>query len=330
MHREFIDNPSMTDCAEYLPSHKMRFLIADNSLLLMVMSRFGISLGFGDKTVEEICREQHVDCPTFLAVANFISQKHFDVAAPAPQPLMDYLQRAHAYFLDFNLPMIRRKLIEAIDCSGRDEVAMLILKFYDAYTEEVRRHMDYENSTVFAYVRSLLEGERPDDYSIHVFAIGHHHIDAKLKELKDIIIRYLPQRENNLLNAVLFDIINCEQDLTSHCMVEDRLFVPTVERLEQQVEQAQQSSATSDGGDQTSLLSPDGSDPLSQREIQIIQCVAQGLSNKETADKLCLSVHTVTTHRRNISQKLQIHSTAGLTIYAVVNHLVDLDAMRNA
>ena len=53
-------------------------------------------------------------------------------------------------------------------------------------------------------------------------------------------------------------------------------------------------------------------------------CIAKGMSNKEVADALNLSVHTVTTHRRNISSKLQIHSPAGITIYAIVNKLLDL------
>ena len=49
------------------------------------------------------------------------------------------------------------------------------------------------------------------------------------------------------------------------------------------------------------------------------------MSNKEIADRLCLSINTVTTHRRNIARKLQIHSPAGITIYAIVNKLVTLE-----
>ncbi|MBQ5826819.1 MAG: response regulator transcription factor, partial [Bacteroidaceae bacterium] len=60
----------------------------------------------------------------------------------------------------------------------------------------------------------------------------------------------------------------------------------------------------------------------------VLVCVARGMSNKETANALCLSVHTVTTHRRNISQKLQIHSTAGLIIYAIANGLIQLDEVK--
>ena len=63
---------------------------------------------------------------------------------------------------------------------------------------------------------------------------------------------------------------------------------------------------------------------LSAREKEIIACVVKGMTNKQTADSLCLSIHTVITHRRNIARKLQIHSPAGLTIYAIVNKLVDI------
>lgn len=63
---------------------------------------------------------------------------------------------------------------------------------------------------------------------------------------------------------------------------------------------------------------------LSQREKEVIACVVNGLTNKQIAEKLCLSAHTIITHRRNISAKLDIHSTAGLTIYAIVNKLVEL------
>lgn len=310
----------MQHIKEYTPGHKMTLLINDNSLLLMVMSRFGISLGFGDKTVEAVCSEQNVDCETFLAVCNFISFQNVNGNIVSIEPLIEYLKKAHSYFLDFNMPLIRRKLIEAIDCSGRDQVAMLILKFYDVYTEEVRRHMDYEDKDVFTYIDTLLSGKYTEGYSIDVFASGHHQINTKLKELKDIIIRYLPQRENNLLNAVLFDIINCEQDLVSHCKVEDTLLIPAVRELE-----ARMAENLPMVDDTVATAGSVSADMLSNREKEIIAHVARGMSNKGIADKLFLSVHTVTTHRRNISNKLQIHSPAGLAIYAVVNGLVNID-----
>ncbi|GAD04758.1 LuxR family transcriptional regulator [Porphyromonas crevioricanis JCM 15906] len=67
------------------------------------------------------------------------------------------------------------------------------------------------------------------------------------------------------------------------------------------------------------------SQALTTREKEIVVCVVKGMTNKQIADSLFLSIHTVITHRRNIAKKLEIHSTSGLTIYAIVNKLVELN-----
>ena len=79
------------------------------------------------------------------------------------------------------------------------------------------------------------------------------------------------------------------------------------------------------------LHAPDEEEPdedetqnLSSREKEIVICVVKGMTNREIADRLCISTHTVITHRRNIARKLQIHTASGLTIYAIVNKLVEL------
>lgn len=67
------------------------------------------------------------------------------------------------------------------------------------------------------------------------------------------------------------------------------------------------------------------SQALTPREKEIVVCVVKGMTNKEIAQTLFLSTHTVITHRRNITKKLQIHSSSGLTIYAIMNKLVELN-----
>lgn len=315
------------EMTQYAGDNKMRELISHDPSLLMALTRFGISLGFGDKTVEEVCKENNLHCGTFLAVANFISGHAWFQNAVSAAPLVEYLKNAHAYFLNFMLPMIRRKLIEVIDCSRTEGLGFLILKFYDDYVAEVAAHMEQENIKVFPYVDGLLQGRLIEGFSIGKFASHHTHIDSKLKELKDIIVRYYPERGNDLLNTVLFDIITCEHDLKVHCMIEDRLFVPVVKSLEEDV--AQHLLQKNDADEQKENLIPETDAgkmaALSDREKEIICLIAKGLANKEIADKLCISIHTVTTHRRNISAKLQIHSPAGLTIFAIVNGLIPLE-----
>ena len=72
----------------------------------------------------------------------------------------------------------------------------------------------------------------------------------------------------------------------------------------------------------------ESNETISDREKDVVISLVQGMSNKEIADHLCISINTVITHRRNIARKLQIHSAAGLTIYAIVNNLVDISAVK--
>ncbi|MDE7444065.1 MAG: LuxR C-terminal-related transcriptional regulator, partial [Muribaculaceae bacterium] len=98
-------------------------------------------------------------------------------------------------------------------------------------------------------------------------------------------------------------------------------FVPAVQKLEEEVDHKSSLAKKSNRGAVSETVTPDS---LTDREKEIICCVARGLSNKEIADRLCVSVHTVTTHRRNICAKLEIHSSAALAIYAIIHGLLDL------
>lgn len=307
--------------AEYRSTDRLRDAIDDNNLLLLVISRFSVPFGFGDSTIAEVCEENDIDCPTFLAVANLVCSKAAASYEVSPDSLMGYLKKAHSYFLDFNLPLIRRKLIDAVNNSSIDDVAFLMIKYFDDYVIEVRRHMEYENETLFGYISQLIAGNRNTDFSIEEYSATHTDMGDRLNELKDIIIRHYRQKDNYTLNSVLYDIINCQADLVSHCMVENKLLVPAVKKLEQNI--VAKASAVPAVHEKSVDLgkSPES---LSEREKEVIVCVAKGKSNKEIADELCLSINTVTTHRRNIASKLQIHSQSGLAIFAIIHHLIDI------
>lgn len=313
----------------YEADDKMISLIRDNYDLLQMLGSFGISLGFGDKTVKEICENNNVDTYTFLAVVNFTINGYGDFGADdklSVPTLLRYLEACHAYFLDFQLPYIRRELQESLD--ERESLAKLILRFYDEYAHEIRRHMKYEQKTLFPYVESLIEGHPINNYNVDTFSKHHSATDNKLRELKLLIIKYLPLDglHNNQLTATLHDIYENEAWLRQHAMVEDDIFVPAIRRLEQLNKQSDVTRNISD----MVFKAGTGQDPdaLSDREKDVIISLVQGMSNKEIADHLFISVNTVITHRRNIARKLQIHSPAGLTIYAIVNGLVDISSVK--
>lgn len=312
-------------------------IICDDYRILQVISRFGLTLGFGDHTVSETCAAAGVDAPTFLAVVNFIrangrvSNLSALVEAVSLSSLMDYLHRSHDYFVKFRLPGIRRKLIEAIDCSVKNQIAFLILKFYDEFAAEVGRHMEYEDKYIHTYVNDLMKGMRTDP-EVNIRKLSHQHhdnhlqIEKSLSELKSIIIKYYPgDSRAQLLNDVLMDLFMTEEDLFSHCHLEDTLFLEAVAELEtERQERGEENTADREDGETESVVT----DTLSEREKEVIVCVVRGLSNKEIAEHLFISVNTVMTHRRNISRKLQIHSPAGLTIYAIVNGLINLEDVK--
>lgn len=279
---------------------------ADNQVLQLI-HRFGIPFGVGDKTIEMVCRENDVDCTTLLAVVNFAITREYQYTANIDvATLRQYLENAHIYFMDFQLPRIRQMLLEAINLAGTDnKVPLLIVRFYDEYVEEIRAHIEHENACAF-------EHHATDD----------QHIAAKAIELKNLIIKYYPHNDNSstqaneqnrLLYAVLQDIYHFENELALHCAIEDEIMLPALAKNEQQLSQK-----NNEGNEQEQ-------EELSRREIDVLIQIVKGLSNKEIADALCLSTHTVMSHRKNIVRKLNIHSTAGLTIYAIVNGIVNLD-----
>ena len=305
----------------YEADDKMIDLISDNYSMLQGLGAFGIRLGFGDKTVSEVCQEQDVDCYTFLTVVNFLingyAPKETDDRISV-NTLLAYLRASHHYFLDFQLPAIRRKLDESL-VQG-DPLAALILRLYDEYAHDIRLHMKYEEKTLFPYVEALLRGEQKPNYNVDIFAKHHSDTTGKFQELKNIIIKYLPHDglANNQLTATLYDIYNNEDWLLNHSNVEEVLFVPAIRILEQQLKTDDVSARIAG-----MIQQAESKESISEREKEIIVCLVQGMSNKEIANQLFISVNTVITHRRNIVRKLQIHSLAGLTIYAIANNLID-------
>ena len=311
----------------YEADDKMISLIADNYNLLESLGRFGINLGFGDKTVREVCNDQGVDTFTFLLIVNFsingykVMDDDDRISIPT---LLHYLKASHEYFLDFQLTNIRKELKEALD--ENDNLARLIMKMYDSYAHEIRSHMKYEEQTVFPYVDKLLRKEDVGDYDIDTFSKHHNEVTSQLRELKNIIIKYLPSdtQRNNRLTTVLYDLYKNEEWLGLHSEMEDHIFVPAIRRIERQMKQNDVSAKISKMINQN----PDNSEALSDREKDVIVSLVQGMTNKEIADHLFISINTVITHRRNIARKLQIHSPAGLTIYAIVNNLVDISTVK--
>ena len=288
----------------YKGSDKICDLMSHEEDAIQIISRFGLEMGVGEQTIAEVCEAHDVHTPTFLAIVNYkvFHQRAIPENIDLPT-LQRYLQNAHTYFLDFRLPRLRRALIEAIiPADPATKIPGLILRCYDEFVEEIRTHIAHENEGLFE------EHEHDDE-----------RITGKLTEIKNLIIKYYPSPATGnpspvtyVLISVMSDLWHTEQDFADHCAIEDDILRPAISnehayahrrRLQQETEE------------------------LSDREKDVLIQVVRGLSNKEIADVLYISTHTVISHRKNIARKLNIHSTAGLTIYAIVNKLVDINTL---
>lgn len=288
-------------------------LMAHEEEAIQIISRFGLNVGVGEKSIDAVCEEHGVHTPTFLTVVNF---KLYRLRALPNEIDIDTLQRylhnAHKYFLEFRLPRLRLALIEAINpANPKSQIPMLILRCYDEFVQEIRTHIEHENA-------GLYEEHEHDD----------ERITGKLSEIKDLIIKYFPKDDTQTtsdesqhihvrypLVSVMSDLWHTEQDFADHCAIEDEILRPALERAQSGKKKLKAETQAPD------------SEELTDREKDVLIQLVKGLSNKEIADVLCISTHTVISHRKNITRKLNIHSTAGLTIYAIVNKLVDLDSL---
>lgn len=220
---------------KYSASDSMSELVEDNYHALLVMSRFGIGLGFGNKSIREICEAHTVDPETFLAVVNimldYANTAVYDASRVSTESLLDYLTKSHDYFLKFRLPAIRKELVEVMS-SLEGDLSKALIRYFDEYVAEMRYHTRREDKAVFPYVRSLVRGESGKTFRLDNSHSKHDRLQSRLAEFKRILIKYYPAQSSNELNGVLFDIYTYEYDLMAHNRVEDRLLIPIIADLE--------------------------------------------------------------------------------------------------
>ena len=177
---------------------KMADVIHSNYLLLPVINRFGIHLGFKDKTIADICNENKIDINFFLAIINTFSFTEYfpesELRSFSSELIVDYLRKSHHYFIKTSLPKIEYLLNNLVSSSNSEDLKV-IKSFYKKYKEELLEHIRDEEENTFPYVLDLQKvydrnvqplPERIAEYSIHSFEKEHTNVDEKLFDLKNI------------------------------------------------------------------------------------------------------------------------------------------------
>ena len=215
-------------------------LITAHPALLSMLKRLGISLGFGDRSIADVCETSGVDTDFFLLICNVYTFNNYVPSTSAilgtdMNGLVPYLEKSHQYYVDKRLPHIERHL-DAIARKLGGRIGLVFISFYKEYKQEVEEHFSHEESKVFPHIRALMAGERDTSYRISDFLHSHSDIEGKLDDLLNIVFKYLPPEvdDDNVLDVV-YDILRLSEDLKKHTFIEEKIMVPLVKHLEKAI-----------------------------------------------------------------------------------------------
>lgn len=226
--------------------------VLENMQLLPLFPRFNLHLGFGEKSVEEVCKAHDVNTDFFLEIANaYLDEAYIpgeDLSSFSLGTVVDYLKGTHAYYVDTALPVVEEKIVRLLSQStlSEKEVGLVTSFFYD-YKQEFMAHISEEEQHILPYILELETQstlDKPDaafqkklqSYSIREFEQEHDRLETSLEHLSRLIIKYLPPFENfQLCYQVLHDLSDLVEDLSDHADMEDKILIPRVVELEDQL-----------------------------------------------------------------------------------------------
>lgn len=283
---------------------KLADVIAENHQIIPVINRFGVHLGVGEKTLEEICLQVNCNLEFVLAILNtyidddFFPEKklkHFDILE-----IISYLQKADGYTVNTQLFNLEKHLKAFISVSNPGNKQLLLInKLFDEFKKVLDENMDSG-----------------------MIVNGVHSLEL-LIELKSILIKHITGDFNeNMCYAVIFSIDSIQRDLQQHNRIREKILYPMINDLQESGSIANWKELIDES--YKSSIEPD-KENLSGRELEVLRLVALGFINKEVADKLNISLNTVLSHRKNIASKLGIKTVSGWVFYCISNNYIAAD-----
>ncbi|MDR0711953.1 MAG: helix-turn-helix transcriptional regulator [Prevotellaceae bacterium] len=315
---------------------KLANVLQNNSRLVAVAGCLGVELGFGDKSVREICADYKIDVDFCVALLNTVCTERYYLMQPLQAvgalQLTGYLRKMHEHYRQTQLPATQERIRQLAESGAISKHLQLAEQaFTEAHHELLRYFSDVEDM-LFAHVQHLYKccmlqasGQEPPDElapSINFSMLKQRYrmVCAKLHDINGLLIRYLTgDFDRTLRNAIIYQISDMESDLRCYLRIQELLLLPamlqlrntlTNKKLEDMFRYNSQTIDVADGKE------------LSAREREVLKLVAQGLSSNVIAKRLSISVHTVQAHRKNITAKLGVKSVPELTTYAIMHGVI--------
>ena len=218
---------------------KMSDLIVENSSLLLLLEHFEIDFAVKDKTIGQLCAENNIDLSVFLVFGNlyngFYPDKKEINALKDISTIIRFLKNSHRFYKHDKYPELKSFLVQLHQKQDTDDI-LLIEKFFNDYFEEVLEHLDYEESIVFPYICRLIEDgkiARRNNFSANEYREHHTDIETKLTDLKNLLLKHISLKNDfPLRRKFLFSLFELEFDLNIHSLIEDKILLPLVGKIE--------------------------------------------------------------------------------------------------
>jgi len=229
--------------------HKMAEVIHLDYHLLSVLYRFNINLGFGEKTVEQVCFENQINPDFFIEIVKvFVDKNYFPDKALqsfSTETIISYLQASHQYYINEKIPELQRLFKDLLTQFNSPKNLTIIEQFFSKYINEFLAHINREETVVFPYIKTLEKitiqkkttQQQLEDtlhYNIDTYANEHEDVQEKLADLQNILIKYIPPlKDYKLTHLILAKLFRLGKDLNDHSNLEDKVLITKVRKTEQ-------------------------------------------------------------------------------------------------
>lgn len=224
-------------------------MLSANNNLVLLMPRMGISLGVGDKTVQEICDRHGISADFVLMICNMYT---FPGCEPDKEELLEtdmsmlvpYLRASHMYYINERMPHLERHLANIAHKSD-ERYALAMINFFSQYKKEMADHFDYEEKMVYPRLdryrnrnnRNQHLSEKYDSPTTKKMSHTHNGMVDKISDLLQILYKYLPHNaDTEELNELIFGLLQLSSDFERHAAVEDRVLIPYIELIERRAQ----------------------------------------------------------------------------------------------
>ena len=227
---------------------KIADAIHSNYLLIPVVNRFGISLGFGEETINNVCAEHDIDVEFFLSIINAFSNEDYFPEKKLQTfnvlMIVEYLKKTHKYYRETQIPVIEKHLKSLFSgTSRRSKSLILVKKFFMEYKKELFTHLKREEKITFPYIEKIYKMYKSPKkkrkeksglhYSMEIYEEEHEEIDEKLYDLKNILIKYVSGNfDQAVCNEIIFELFRLEKDIKDHTRIENNILMPLVKEME--------------------------------------------------------------------------------------------------